>query len=175
MIQYLAYSLDMAQLTHLFSQLLAVDPTVYAVFLGGAAGISGITQIIKKALKLKNDKVIVTLFAVVSFISSGIVYIVTNPNLPPEILGFSTITLMGLATPIYRFVIKPISNILAFYKTYKPQIDEKIQAIEDTVIPQHIVSEAAALNVAPILTTVPVDSSTTLVQTQAEKELIADF
>jgi len=107
------------------------------VYVLGAFGVSIVTQVSKKLLSLENDKKVILLFTAVSFIFSGIEYLSTASGLPPTILGVSTVTLMGIATPIYHWIVKPANVFISQVRAYRSQIEAKaaeVQALQSTAV-----------------------------------------
>jgi hypothetical protein len=54
----------------------------------------------------------------------------TSANLPPIVFGINTVLLMGVANPLYRFVVKPLNTLLSNYMKYKKDIAAKVSDIE---------------------------------------------
>lgn len=96
----------------------------------GAAGVSLLTEFMKRLMKLESDKVITVLFVTVSSLASGLDYLMTTTDLPVAIFGLQTAMILGVATPIYRFGVKPLSIALGEYMKNKQKIAAKVQEIE---------------------------------------------
>ena len=85
----------------------------------GAGGVSTLTQFGKKLLKLENERIVQILFATVAFAAAALQYLLSSKNLPPSILGVHTATLIGVATPLYFFAIKPANNFISDFKSFR--------------------------------------------------------
>lgn len=105
-------------------------PSEVWVLILGAAGVSVFTQVLKKILAVENEKVIMTLFMAASFAASGLEYLLSQTNLPPTVLGINTALIIGIATPLYRFAIKPASRLLSDFKAYRNQVSSKLNELE---------------------------------------------
>lgn len=129
-------------------------PAEFYVFVLGAAGVSALTQVLKKTFSLESEKVVTILFAGVSFIAGGFDYLLSAHNLPPMVLGVNMVTIMGIATPMYRFVIKPLDTFLGNYKKYRSQLMKEVETLDAvaTTVPGSKVVETptAQVVVAPI-------------------------
>jgi hypothetical protein len=82
------------------------------VFIAGSGIVSILLQNVKRWLSLQSDKVIHFLLVVFSFATVAVNYLVGAASQNPKVLGPETIMLVGGATTIYRFLIKPASNLL---------------------------------------------------------------
>lgn len=143
-------------------------PAEFYVFIFGAAGVSAITQVLKKVFSLESEKIVMVLFAGISFAASGIDYLLSAHNLPPTVLGVHMVTLMGIATPLYRFVIKPLDIFFGNYKKYRSQIMSEVEALDAVAtIPGSKIVETPTMPV--IVAPVPE------VEAEEPKPLIADF
>lgn len=128
----------MEVVTKIIDALLSIPAEAYAYVLG-AFGVSIITQVSKKLLSLENDKKVILLFTVISFIFSGIEYLATASGLPPTILGVSTVTLMGIATPIYHWIVKPASVFIGQVRAYRSQIEVKAnEVVAQVAVPLNV-------------------------------------
>jgi hypothetical protein len=105
-------------------------PEQTIALLVGATGVSVITQVLKWLLKLEREKVVVGVFAFVSFLASVLDYIVTSGDLPPHVLGFNTALIMGVAQPLYFYVVKPLNKFLKEFRQYKIAAKNKVENIE---------------------------------------------
>lgn len=131
-------------------------PTETIVLVLGAGGVSALTQVSKKLLKLKNDKAIVSLLMAISFVASMIDYVVTNTsNLPPSILGINTAVLAGLAHPLYYFLVKPADRVIGEFRQYKDDMKAKVEDIEAVNTVATIEQEAAPATPADPATVPP--------------------
>lgn len=173
--------------TNIVSAFLSVPPEVYVTILG-AGVVSVIVQILKKVLKLDSEKVVVTVFAAVAFAASGLEYLITAAELSPMFLGANTALLMGIATPLYRFVIKPLSLLISQYKLVKEPIEQKLDEIEAIAVPADVVqtAEGATLVTEQLRTDVVVGITNSdipantvavvaPVEKEEEKEVVATF
>jgi hypothetical protein len=107
----------------------------------GAAGVSAITQVIKRLLALKNEKVVQVLFATVAFLATCGQYLFVDHNMPASIFGLSTAALMGVATPLYFYIIKPLDSFVRAVKAYSAAQEEGLpdippQAVATTIQPK---------------------------------------
>lgn len=98
----------------------------------GAGGVSVVTQFGKRLLALENEKVVQVLFALVAFAAAGLQYLLGQHNLPPTILGLHTAALMGIATPFYFYVIKPLDAFILDLKKFKAN---QAAAVDGTTVP----------------------------------------
>lgn len=161
------------------------------VILIGVAGVSAVTQVLKKALKLTSDKKIVALFTSVSLVATLLVTLINSAEVNPLLLGEHTAAVMGIALPLYKFFIKPLSLIIAQFQVIRTPLEQKLAEI-DVEIPQHVIDEAkkmtspateVAVTNEPVIaltqnTAVTVPEGTVILtdpEAQAEKEVIADF
>lgn len=161
------------------------------VILIGVAGVSAVTQVLKKALKLTSDKKIVALFTSVSLVATLLVTLINSAEVNPLLLGENTAAVMGIALPLYKFFIKPLSLIIAQFQLIRTPLEQKLAEI-DAEIPQHVIDEAkkmtspateVAVTNEPVIaltqnTAVTVPEGTVILtdpEAQAEKEVIADF
>lgn len=163
----------MDQLTNVLNALLSIPSVVWVTVLG-AAGVSVATQVIKKLLSLESEKMVMTIFTAISFAASGLDYILSSHNLPPTILGVNTVAIMGVATPLYIYAIKPLSQFIVDVKAYRSQIADKVAEVE-TINKVASLPETAVVNNGPNSTVVvPVpDVSAPQVPTDAPK--VANF
>jgi hypothetical protein len=135
---------------------LSTPASLVAIFIG-AAGISVLTQVVKKLGKLENDKVITAVLFTLSFMTSALDYIMSTTSLPPTILGISTVFLVGAATGVYRYFVKPLTIVLRKYLEYRSQIKNKAaeyEAIDKvTSIEKAVVTEETKTDDGDTLTT----------------------
>jgi len=127
-------------------------PSETWVALLGAGGVSFFTQIGKKLLKLESENVVQMLFAVVAQAATTLQYLTSQHNLPPSVLGIHTAALMGLATPLYFYVIKPADGFLSDLSAYKAA-KAKVTAEEASTLSS--VDQAAAAIAADPVTASP--------------------
>lgn len=74
--------------------------------------ISVLLQKFKGWFNLKSDKVVTFLFMALSFLTVAIDYLVSAASANPTILGERTFVIMGVATVIYRYLVKPMSLLV---------------------------------------------------------------
>jgi hypothetical protein len=148
--------------------LLNLDPSVYALLLGGAAGVSLLTQGAKKLFDLTNEKHIVAIFNIIAIAASGLDYLLTASNLPPVIIGINTLLLTSIAHPIYIFAIKPLSIFISNVQAYKNRVMEKVEQIDDTAQVQPPVT----VNTTTTISNLP--ETTTSVNTTIPTEIISE-
>lgn len=139
-------------------------PTGIIVLILGAGGVSVLTQVSKRLLKLEkdNEKLIMFIFMLISFSASGLEYLLSAHNLPPTILGVNMGLIMGVATPLYIYAVKPLTLLINDAKIYRSSIAAKVSDIEQ-------VSAAQVAAVAPATPVVPV------VDTPAAAEVVANL
>lgn len=116
-------------ITQSFETLLNVPAETY-IFVLGAAGVSVVTQVAKKLLSVENEKYVILLFTALAFLASGLEYLLFSAHLPPTILGVSTALIMGVAQPIYFWVVKPASLFVKDVRNYRAQLLAKTEEIE---------------------------------------------
>lgn len=160
---------------------LSTPASVIAVLIG-AAGVSVLTELVKKLGKLENDKVVTAVFMTVSALASGLDYLLTSSDLPPSILGVSTFLLIGVATPVYRYGIKPLSIVIAKYRSYKVELANKVSEIEavnkTNSIEKSVLTEVTETNGVDTIETAintPVSVSAPKVLVAEQKPNTADF
>lgn len=100
-------------------ELLNNIPTGTYEAIGAALGISVLLQGIKKWLSIQSDKVVAFLLSGLSFITVAIDYLMQAVHTNPSILGQQSVTIVGLSTILYRFMIKPASTLVADAKEYR--------------------------------------------------------
>lgn len=161
------------------------------VILLGVAGVSAVTQVLKKALKLTSDKKIVALFTSVSLVATLLVTLINSAEVNPLLLGEHTAAVMGIALPLYKFFIKPLSLIISQFQLIRTPLEQKLAEI-DAEIPQHVIDEVkkiatptteVSVTEEPVVALTPTTAVTvpegtvilTDTEAQAKKEVIADF
>lgn len=120
--------------------LLNIDPMAYVILLGGGAGISLLTQWTKRLLSLTNEKHVIAVLNLFALLASGVEYFISASDLPPSILGVSTVMLTGVATTLYIYIIKPLTIFINSVNLYKNRVLEKVEAIE-AVVPAEVIAE----------------------------------
>lgn len=155
----------------IITTLLSIPTEIYVLVLG-ASGVSVVTQVVKKLSKAESAKVITFIFTSISFITAGFDYLMQSGAVPPTILGFNTLAIMGMATLIYRYAVKPLSLFASAVMAYQTQIQEKANDITG-------VTAQDIANVAPETPVVPIVEDTTtqeiLEDKIEQKRNIADF
>lgn len=107
----------MQQLMQLYHDI----PSETWVAILGAGGVSIVTQWLKKLMALENGKVVHTLFVAIAFAASALQYVLGAHNVPPTILGMHTAILIGIATPFYNYVVKPLDEFMGQVKDFQVQ------------------------------------------------------
>lgn len=116
----------------ILQQLLNVPTEVYVTLLGylfGAAGVTIFTQVAKKWFSIDNGASVLILLTSLSFVASGIEYLMSASDLPVAILGVSTVSIIGIATQLYHWVLKPSIAAITIYKAGRAAIVSKAEAI----------------------------------------------
>lgn len=119
----------MDNIVNVFDFFLQIPVEVWGLLLG-ATVVSTVTQVLKGLLKMENDKIIMFLFVSMSFAASGLDYLINQAMLPPTILGFNTALIIGVATPVYRFFVKPATSFLRDVRAYRGRLVEHLDEIE---------------------------------------------
>lgn len=132
--------------TAIITTLLNIPTEVYVAIIT-AIGVSLVTQFSKKVLSIENEKVIMALFGGFSFLASGADYLMSAHNLPPTVLGLNTALIIGIATPFYTYVLKPVDKFVSTILAYRSQLEAKLKEVETTLPPQ-VPAVAPALNLA---------------------------
>lgn len=101
----------MDTINQIINQVTSVPPEFWQ-FLFVVLGVSALLQKFKKWFSLQSEKVITATLGLLSFVPVAIGYISAEVATNPAYLGPYTLTIMGGATVAYRFVIKPLTNIL---------------------------------------------------------------
>ena len=157
----------------------------------GVAGVSAITQLVKKVMKLTSEKVIVTVFTGISLVATLLATLISSAEVNPLILGEQTAAVMGIALPLYKFAIKPLSMVVSQFQLIRTPIEQKLAEV-DALIPQSVVDQVKAIATpttevsitdTPVLaltnkTVVPVPKGTVVLtetEPQAQKDIIVDF
>lgn len=135
--------------------LTSVNTTTALAFLGGAGVVGVAAQIIKKVFGLESAKVIQLLVIVLGIAAAGLQYLLSAHNLPATILGQHTAILLGIAQPLYVYVIRPADIFLT-----------KVQAYNASQTPPESGTVSAALD-NPGTTSPPTNSETTPTSGQA--------
>lgn len=100
--------------------------------IGAALGISVLLQGLKNWLSLQSDKVITFLLGSLSFVAAAIDYLSQAAMSNPAVLGQDTAAIVGLSTILYRYIVKPTSNLISDAREYRAR-KERL-AVEDTPI-----------------------------------------
>lgn len=95
----------------------SLPPEVWFAILGGVVTV--VTQATKKWLSLQSPKVIMALTAALSALATIIPALLTAVNHNPAVLGQHAVTVIGVATLLYRYIVQPADTFLENYKSYK--------------------------------------------------------
>jgi len=106
-----------------------------------SAVLSVLVQVIKHYLEGLNEKTLMTLLGTFSFAASAINYLLGHAQANPTILGQETATLVGLATVMYRFAVKPGYSLLIDAKATR-------EAKASQTAPQAAVTTVSTLSVS---------------------------
>lgn len=88
--------------------------------LGAALGVSTITQIVKHRIASDlSDRTIMGILTTLSAITAAIQYFAQQAASNPTVLGVHTATILGLATLLYPFTVKPFYNLMLDAKAYR--------------------------------------------------------
>lgn len=117
----------------LLNNLQNIDPGVLAA-LAGVVGVSIAVQLIKHYLALTNPKIITAVLGAFSFAAGVVQYISQAAAQNPSILGQKTLAIAGGATFAYRFVIKPLTNLLSDAKAQRSLQATKTPASATTIV-----------------------------------------
>lgn len=128
----------MAEFFQWLVQLFLNVPIEVYVLVLGAAGVSLLSQFFKKWFKIENEKWMFSIVLSIAFLGSFLDWFLTSQSLPPQIIGIQTTILVGIAQPVYFYVIKPLNNILSIYKANKDAIKDKLAEIEVSKIPTSV-------------------------------------
>lgn len=163
-------------------------PTTVWVLILGAAGVSLLSQLLKRWFKIENERWVFALVMGIALVGSALDWFLTASNLPPTIIGVQTSLLVGIAQPIYFYVIKPLNLIIAGYKANKEAIKKKLAELEtapivapiDTLQDTQTVVEAvqnAATEATAIVTpqATPVEGAVVDFEQTPKKPVVADF
>lgn len=96
----------------IINQLNNIPETAWQL-IGASVVLSAGFQVLKKWIGLQSDKVIELLHLVWVAIPMGIVYVTQLHVNDPRVIALQTFLLVGINSPIYRFVIKPTWTALA--------------------------------------------------------------
>jgi len=110
-------------------------PVQIIVLVLGSAGVSILSQVLKKWFKIENEKWVFLLVAGIAAAGSGLDWFIHSNSLPPMIIGLQTSVLIGIAQPIYFYVIKPLSLIVSSYKASRRAIEDKLEQLDPTATP----------------------------------------
>lgn len=99
-------------------------PTEVWTLLGASGIVSLLLQRFKKWFSLQSDKVITFFLVVLSALPAAYEALVAASVANPELFGAYTAMIMGAAQVVYRFLIKPFSNLVNDAKKLR---DEQLQ------------------------------------------------
>lgn len=146
---------------YLVTFFLSVPDQIYVLILG-SAGVSVLSQVFKKALKIENERWVFSIVMVVALLGSVLDWLLTNNGLPPTIIGVQTSLLVGIAQPIYFYVIKPLNMVIAGYKANKAALEAKVNGIETATVPAGSTTLENAANAVGELQKAATTANTTL-------------
>ena len=95
----------------LVTNLLGNIPTGTYEAVGAALVVSVLLQGLKNWLSLQSPKVITFLLAALSFVTVAIDSLLQTVSQNPNALGQKTAAVIGVATLVYRYAVKPMSNL----------------------------------------------------------------
>lgn len=122
-----------------------------------AAGIvSTVTQGFKKWLSLENPKVIMFLTVTLSFLATVIPFIISAAGKDPTLLGSHTLEVIGAATFIYRYAVKPLSDFLVNYKDFRKST-ATTNVVDPVAIP--VAASVAPVQLTPIEQVAPLNTN----------------
>lgn len=110
-------------------------PVQIIVLVLGAAGVSILSQVLKKWWKIENERWMFLLVTGIAFAGSFLDWFLHSSTLPVSIVGIQTSVLIGIAQPIYFYVVKPINLIISGYRANKKLIEEKLNELGKTPAP----------------------------------------
>lgn len=128
----------MAEFFQWIVQLFLNVPVEVYVLVLGAAGVSVLSQVFKKWFKIENEKWMFSIVLGIALLGSFFDWLLTSNSLPPTVIGLQTSILVGIAQPVYFYVIKPLNNVLSIYKANKDKIKAKLAEIEVSKIPKEV-------------------------------------
>lgn len=123
----------------------------------GATGISLLAQLMKKWFKIENERWMFSVVLIITLLGSFLDWFLHSAQLPPAIISVQTTILVGIAQPLYIYVVKPLTMLLNGYKANKAAIKEKLAQLETTEVPKELNTlEDAAKAAADITAAVPI-------------------
>lgn len=109
------------------------NSTVWMV-LAGAGIVSLALQVIKHKAEVQSKKVINFMLGAISFVTVAIHYLVQVAPQNPRVLALQTFLLMGVSSPLYVYLIKPIYSILLDAKAFRTNTDTSLSVPASTPI-----------------------------------------
>lgn len=144
-------------------ELFLATPVQTIALVLGAVGISLFAQLMKKWFKIENERWMFSVVLVITLLGSFLDWFLHSAQLPPAIIGVQTTILVGIAQPLYIYVVKPLTMLINGYKANKAAIKEKLAQLETTEVPTQLntledAAKAAAdiTAAAPAVATAPV-------------------
>lgn len=134
-------------------------PVEVLVLVLGAAGVSVLSQLLKKWFKIENERWMFLTVVTIAGLGSFLDWFINSSTLPVSIIGIQTSVLVGIAQPIYFYAVKPLNLIIAGYRQDKKAIQEKLQLVEAAPAPavvntlddaQKVLSPAQTVATAPV-------------------------
>ena len=110
-------------------------PVQIIVLLLGAAGVSVLSQVLKKWWKIENERWVFLLVLTIAFLASGLDWFLNSATLPATIIGIQTPLLIGIAQPFYFYFVKPLNLIIAGYRANKKALEDKLAELDTTPVP----------------------------------------
>lgn len=137
----------------IITNVLSEVPTGAYLASGGALAVSLLLEALKKWTNLQSDKMITFLLMALSFGASALEYLMTAIAANPGILGTHTAVLMGLATVLYRYIVKPSRTLLQDAKAFRSTtLTNTVAPIQSAPLPQAAVPATIQIEdaVAPV-------------------------
>jgi hypothetical protein len=117
--------------------------------LGGASVVAVVAQLIKKYFKLSSTKVIQFLVVSLGFAVSALQYLLGAHNLPATVLGLHTVALVGVAQPLYVYIIKPLDSFFTKVQNYNSGTTTGTTAQSSTVPTSTVTYTTPSLGATP--------------------------
>lgn len=133
-------------LSNFYNQNENIIRAVFA-FLAASGLVSIVLQNTKRWLSLQSPKVIHFLLVVLSFVTVAVNYLIGAASQNPKILGPETLMLVGGASTLYHYAIKPLSNILTDATNLRAL--KAKQAANEVIVSTVNISNVPASVVAP--------------------------
>jgi hypothetical protein len=138
------------------AQILGDIPVTAVYALIAAFVVSVLLQVIKKWLSIQSDKIITFILGSLSFLTVGFDALTQQVAQNPSLLGPKTFMLMGLATTVYRYAVKPASTLMQEVK----ELRERKTRVAEKTTDQSSVIQGVTVSTSPNVQTGPVSSDT---------------